>query len=95
MICKKEKVFLRQRGTTHIVWLKGRGPLTSLAGLNVIDCKISGMARTELLRVTHKKPKFPSNAWEFDVTVKGVKVPNNETTYWCRVFKLPSPLKQK
>ncbi|KAF7378854.1 hypothetical protein HZH66_015088 [Vespula vulgaris] len=90
-----EHDYIIERGTTHIVWLKGRGPLTSLAGLKINDSKSSGMARTELLRVTHKKPKFPSNAWQYDVTVKGVKVPNNETTYWCRVFKLPSPLKQK
>lgn len=90
-----EHDYIIERGTTHIVWLKGRGPLSSLAGLKITDGKSSGMARTELLRVPHRKPQFPSNTWQYDVTVKGVKVPNKETTYWCRVFKLPTPLKQK
>ncbi|XP_014614419.1 PREDICTED: tyramine beta-hydroxylase [Polistes canadensis] len=90
-----EHDYIFERGTTHIVWIKGRGPLTSLAGLKITDGQFSGMARTELLRVIHKKPTFPSDAWQFDVTVKNIQIPNKETTYWCRVFKLPSPLKLK
>ncbi|KAI4477894.1 hypothetical protein M0804_012374 [Polistes exclamans] len=90
-----EHDYIFERGTTHIVWIKGRGPLTSLAGLKITDGQFSGMARTELLRVIHKKPTFPSDAWQFDVTVKNIQIPNKETTYWCRVFKLPPPLKLK
>ncbi|XP_066588301.1 dopamine beta-hydroxylase-like [Prorops nasuta] len=84
-----------ERGTTHIVWLKGRGPLSSLAGLRVSDAETSGMARTELPRVARKKPKFPTNAWQLELLAQKVAVPNKETTYWCRVQKLPSTLHQK
>ena len=69
--------------------------MTSLAGLQVGDAKASGMSRTELLRVDHPKPKFPPDSWQYEVTADKVQVPNVETTYWCRVQKLPSTLKRK
>ena len=84
-----------QRGTTHVVWLKGSGPLTSLAGLQVGDAKITGMSRTEMLRVHHPKPQFPPDAWQYEVRSDHVQVPNVETTYWCRVQKLPDSLRRK
>lgn len=90
----KESLYF-QRGTTHLVWLKGRGPLSSLAGLEISDAKASGMSRTELYRVTHKKPKFPENVWQLELLAHRVQVPNKETTYWCRVHKLPTVLRQK
>lgn len=77
------------------MWLRGRGPLSSLAGLEVSDAKASGMSRTELHRVSHKKPKFPANAWQLELLAHRVQVPKEETTYWCRVHKLPSVLRQK
>ncbi|XP_024941775.1 tyramine beta-hydroxylase isoform X2 [Cephus cinctus] len=87
--------YIIERGTTHIVWLKGQGPLSSLAGLRVSDAKSSGMSRTELLRTSHPAPEWPSDAWELELLVNRIKVPNRETTYWCRVHKLPDSLKQK
>lgn len=87
--------YIIERGTTHLVWLKGRGPLSSLAGLRISDAKTSGMSRTELIRIAHKKPNFPANTWEFKVLARKVKIPNQETTYWCRVQKLPALLFQK
>lgn len=77
------------------MWLRGRGPLSSLAGLEISDAKTSGMSRTELFRVPHRKPVFPANAWQLDVLVHRVQVPKKETTYWCRLHKLPTMLKQK
>lgn len=71
------------------------GPLSSLAGLQVSDAEASGMSRTELIRVHRKKPTFPSNAWHLEILADRVKVPNKETTYWCRVQKLPAVLAQK
>ncbi|XP_017887322.1 tyramine beta-hydroxylase [Ceratina calcarata] len=90
-----ENDYIMERGTTHLVWLKGLGPLSSLAGLQISDADASGMSRTELIRVVHKKPAFPSNAWQLEVMADRVKVPNKETTYWCRVQKLPPVLAQK
>ncbi|XP_014216871.1 tyramine beta-hydroxylase [Copidosoma floridanum] len=90
-----EHDYVIERGTTHLVWLKGSGPLTSLAGLGVANAKSSGMSRTELLRSRHPKPRYPADAWAHEVRNDRVQVPNAETTYWCRVFKLPSTLRKK
>lgn len=86
-----------QRGTTHIVWSKGRGPLSSLNGLNVLtDTITAGMSRTELLRmVAHETPKFPRDTWKFKLVADQVRVPDAETTYWCRVQRLPQALQRK
>ncbi|XP_012275259.1 tyramine beta-hydroxylase isoform X2 [Orussus abietinus] len=90
-----EHDYVMERGTTHVVWLRGRGPLSSLAGLQVLDAKTSGMSRTELLRVSHPKPIFPRDTWKLELLANRVKVPDKETTYWCHVHKLPSSLKEK
>ncbi|NP_001071292.1 tyramine beta hydroxylase [Apis mellifera] len=90
-----ENDYIMERGTTHLVWLKGLGPLSSLTGLQVSDAETAGMSRTELIRTLHKKPIFPSNAWQLEILTDRVKVPNKETTYWCRVQKLPPILSQK
>lgn len=87
--------YVMERGTTHLVWLKGLGPLSSLAGLRISDAEASGMSRAELVRVLHKKPRFPPDAWKLEIVADRVKVPNKETTYWCRVHKLPDVLLQK
>ncbi|CAD6205683.1 GSCOCG00009965001-RA-CDS [Cotesia congregata] len=83
--------------TTHIVWSKGTGPLSNLNGLNIITNAISlGMSRTELLRtVSDKPPEFPSDTWKYQLLTDHVNVPQVETTYWCRVEKLPEALRQK
>ncbi|XP_078044761.1 tyramine beta hydroxylase isoform X2 [Augochlora pura] len=87
--------YVMERGTTHLVWLRGNGPLSSLAGLQISDAEASGMMRTELIRVFHKKPIFPSNAWKLELLTHRVKVPSKETTYWCRMHKLPPILSKK
>ncbi|XP_058796937.1 tyramine beta-hydroxylase [Phymastichus coffea] len=90
-----EHDYVMEGGTTHVVWLKGSGPLSSLAGLRVADAKASGMSRTEMLRVQHAKPQFPGDAWRHEVRADRVEVPSAETTYWCKVHKLPSTLRRK
>ncbi|XP_008559438.1 dopamine beta-hydroxylase isoform X2 [Microplitis demolitor] len=89
--------YIIERGTTHIVWSKGTGPLSSLNGLNVVNNAISsGMSRTELLRmVAYQRPKFPPDTWKYQLLADHVNIPDVETTYWCRVEKLPKALRQK
>ena len=85
-----------KRGTTHVVWLKGRGPLYSLAGLVTRDATTSGMTRIELLRLTpQEKPEYPMDTWKLQLANDRVSVPNVETTYWCRVQELPKAFKHK
>ncbi|XP_033321707.1 tyramine beta hydroxylase [Megalopta genalis] len=90
-----ENDYVMERGTTHLVWLRGIGPLSSLAGLRISDAKASGMTRTELIRVLHERPVFPSDAWKLELLARRVKIPSKETTYWCRVHKLPPILSKK
>ncbi|CAB0036772.1 unnamed protein product, partial [Trichogramma brassicae] len=90
-----EHDYVLERGTTHLVWLKGAGPLASLAGLSLQDAKSRGMSRTELLRWHKPKPAFPSDAWRYEIKADRVQVPSQETTYWCRVQKLPATLRRK
>ncbi|XP_014472863.1 PREDICTED: tyramine beta-hydroxylase isoform X1 [Dinoponera quadriceps] len=90
-----EHDYIIERGTTHIIWLQGRGPLVSLAGLKVSNAEASGMSRAELYRMPHRKPIFPADAWELELLNHQVQVPNKETTYWCRVQKLPEVLRRK
>ncbi|XP_011493800.1 PREDICTED: tyramine beta-hydroxylase [Ceratosolen solmsi marchali] len=87
--------YIIERGTTHLVWLKGAGPLSSLAGLRVGNAKSSGMSRTEMLRLPRPRLHYPPDTWQYEVRAERVQVPNAETTYWCRVHKLPSKLKRK
>ncbi|XP_011307313.1 tyramine beta-hydroxylase [Fopius arisanus] len=92
-----ERDYIIERGTTHIVWSRGRGPLSSLDGLNIVaDSTTSGMSRTELLRPdNHRKINFPPDTWKFQLIADQVRVPDVETTYWCRVQRLPDALKHK
>ncbi|EFN89747.1 Dopamine beta-hydroxylase [Harpegnathos saltator] len=90
-----EHDYIIERGTTHLIWLKGDGPLVSLAGLKVSNAETSGMSRAELYRMPHRKPMYPADAWKLELLNHQVQVPNVETTYWCRVQKLPEVLKRK
>lgn len=54
------------------------------------------MSRTELLRFGKQtKPKFPQDTWKFELLADQVRVPDVETTYWCRVQRLPHALIKK
>ncbi|XP_046481129.1 tyramine beta hydroxylase isoform X1 [Neodiprion pinetum] len=87
--------YVIEDGTTHIVWLKGEGPLYSIAGLQVSDAKVTGMSRAQLPRVVHRAAPVPNDAWTLELLASQVKVPSDETTYWCNVHKLPSSLRDR
>lgn len=54
------------------------------------------MVRVNLLKNLQANNKLPSHVKPLDLLADKVKVPAEETTYWCRVFKLPNEfLKQK
>lgn len=49
----------------------------------------------EMLRIARDEPRFPHDTWKFEILNDRVQVPDVETTYWCRVNKLPDALKIK
>ncbi|CAB0007638.1 unnamed protein product, partial [Nesidiocoris tenuis] len=47
------------------------------------------------IRSTLVPPPHPPSTWTFTPTVKNVRVPDSDTTYWCHTVRLPDRLKQK
>jgi hypothetical protein len=84
-----------QDGTTHVVWARGRGPLFRLEGLNVSGAAHSGMQRAQLLKNSRPPPSHPRDTWRHDILNSEVKVPADDTTYWCHVHRLPPALRTK
>ncbi|XP_048507699.1 tyramine beta-hydroxylase isoform X2 [Athalia rosae] len=84
--------YVIQDGTTHIVWLRGDGPLYTIAGLRTSDAKVAGMARAQLPKVVPRESSVPRDTWKLELVTNRVHVPNVETTYWCHVHELPFSL---
>ncbi|KAG1652660.1 Dopamine beta-hydroxylase [Nymphon striatum] len=53
-----------------------------------------GVSRVQLLKTLVVPPQFPKDTRNIKYTHKNVKVPNQETTYWCSLHKLP-PMDKK
>lgn len=53
------------------------------------------MTRVQLLKNTNFETTLPDYVKSLDIVTNDVKVPDEETTYWCHVFKLPDEFKKK
>lgn len=78
-----------------MVWARGRGPLFRLEGLNVTGAARSGVQRTQLLKNTAPTASHPHDTWQHDIINSEVRVPGEDTTYWCRLHRLPAALRTK
>ncbi|XP_045448195.1 tyramine beta-hydroxylase [Melitaea cinxia] len=80
--------YVIEDGTVHVVWARGTDKLFSSKGL-CISCTSThdhGFIRVRLLT----PPSLPQpHARELRITNSDLKVPGTDTTYWCKVFKLP------
>ncbi|XP_060803307.1 tyramine beta-hydroxylase [Amyelois transitella] len=80
--------YVIEDGTVHMVWARGVDKLFSSRGLS-LTCtppKNHGFIRVRLLTPPgHKKV----DGHELRFTNKNLKVPSDDTTYWCKVIKLP------
>lgn len=64
--------------------------------MNITSTKENkGMVRVQLLKNTQIVEDLPSDAHELNILADKVKVPSDETTYWCHVHKLPDELNEK
>lgn len=77
-----------QDGTVHVIWARGVDKLFSSKGL-CISCaspQDRGFIRVRLLTppATSQRP-----ATQLRVANHQLKVPGGDTTYWCKVVKLP------
>ncbi|CAH1109286.1 unnamed protein product [Psylliodes chrysocephalus] len=88
--------YIIEDGTTHIVWSRGYTHLYQVNAMNISSTENDhGMVRVELLKNTNANSKLPSYVKVLDILVDKVKVPSEETTYWCRVVKLSDDFKRK
>ncbi|ENN82717.1 hypothetical protein YQE_00915, partial [Dendroctonus ponderosae] len=53
------------------------------------------MIRVNLLKNLKAHSQLPSHVQVLDLLTDKVQVPNEETTYWCKVFKLPESFRRK
>ncbi len=82
-----------QDGTTHLVWLKGNGPVSNINNLNVYHAREKGMQRTQLLKnLAVQGIEKPKSTRVLEFKNDRVHVPALDTTYWCHVLKLPDYL---
>lgn len=77
-----------------MLWAAGPGPLVKASGLNMASAQ-HGFQRTQLLKNLAAKVSLPNGTWDLTVTEENNPVPATDTTYWCRVVKLPNPLVKK
>nr|CAG4651674.1 EOG090X0318 [Triops cancriformis] len=84
--------YVIEDGTTHVVYGWGEGPLYSLEGVEPNE-ENTGFQRTRLLQVL--APPSPDDAKPLLINAKFVRVPSDETTYWCHVTPLPSEFRHK
>ncbi|XP_030765927.1 tyramine beta-hydroxylase [Sitophilus oryzae] len=91
------KDYIIEDGTTHIVWARGFEIVPSAKGLNISTSKREnhGMTRVTLLKNIHANTELPSHLTTLNLLNDKVKVPAEETTYWCKVFKLPEKFTKK
>nr|AIE46151.1 dopamine beta-hydroxylase [Platynereis dumerilii] len=75
-------------GTTHILLFTAPGPAMAVEGRNASSFS-PVLQRAQLLRSQLPDPPLPADVQTFVMHVDDVKIPAVETTYWCKVKKLP------
>lgn len=80
--------YLIDSGTTHMVFFSAPGPLEDVRRWNVTGRDVI-MQRVQLLKSQLPDPEFPPDTKSFVMHVDDVPIPEDETTYWCAVRKLP------
>ncbi|XP_034831774.1 tyramine beta-hydroxylase isoform X1 [Maniola hyperantus] len=86
--------YLIEDGTVHVIWARGIDKLFSSKGL-CISCIAPhdhGFIRVRLL-TPPSSPQQP--AQKLRITNNKLNVPGGDTTYWCKVVKLPDYVTEK
>ncbi|XP_045032302.1 dopamine beta-hydroxylase [Daphnia magna] len=93
---QEEKDYLIEDGTVHVVYASGPGPLYRINGVSPSDDDV-GFQRTRLLKPAtgqeHQKTNDPLHA--LLIANVQLNIPAQETTYYCRVVRLPQQFIRK
>ncbi|KAK5640110.1 hypothetical protein RI129_010921 [Pyrocoelia pectoralis] len=88
--------YVIEDGTTHVVWSRGYNRLYQLAGLNISTADgDNGMVMVQLLKNMAVNSDLPPHLKIVEILVNKVRVPDDDTTYWCHVYKLPNEYLEK
>uniref|UniRef100_A0A3B4Z232 Dopamine beta-hydroxylase n=1 Tax=Stegastes partitus TaxID=144197 RepID=A0A3B4Z232_9TELE len=84
-------VLVLQEGTVHVIYGFLEQRLTSLEQLNLSRIH-TGLQRVLMLRPDTPPPTLPPDVQTRDVVAPNVTIPNQETTYWCFIHRLPETM---
>uniref|UniRef100_A0A3Q3KC55 Dopamine beta-hydroxylase n=1 Tax=Monopterus albus TaxID=43700 RepID=A0A3Q3KC55_MONAL len=85
--------YVIEEGTVHIIYGFLDQPLSSLEQLNLSRIH-TGVQRVLMLRSDTPPPTLPPDVQTLDVIAPNVIIPNQETTYWCFIQKLPENMQK-
>ncbi|KAM5331021.1 dopamine beta-hydroxylase [Glossophaga mutica] len=80
--------YLIEDDTVHLVYGLLERPLRSLEAVNTSGLR-TGLQRVQLLKPSVPTPALPADTSTKEVRVPDVRVPAENTTYWCHMTKLP------
>ncbi|XP_017266055.1 dopamine beta-hydroxylase [Kryptolebias marmoratus] len=80
--------YLIEEGTVHVIYGLLDQPLASLEELDLSRIH-TGIQRVLMLRPDTPSPTLPPDVQTLEVLAPNVVIPNQETTYWCFIHKLP------
>lgn len=78
-----------QDDTVHLVYGILEEPFQSLEAINTSGLH-TGLQRVQLLKTEVPTPDMPADVQTMEIRTANVVIPDNETTYWCYVTKLPT-----
>lgn len=100
---QRQRHYAIDNGTTHLVWFALHGPRLALDGMNLTEAlereqagpsKRSGLRRVQLMATRPPKASRPPARW-FDVRMANYAIPASETTYMCKLFRLPGKFERR
>ncbi|XP_047228295.1 dopamine beta-hydroxylase [Girardinichthys multiradiatus] len=83
--------YVIEEGTVHIIYGLLDQPIASLEDLNLFRIH-TGVQRVLMLRPDMPSPTLPPDVQTLDVLAPNIIIPNQETTYWCFIQKLPDDM---
>nr|XP_054093791.1 dopamine beta-hydroxylase isoform X2 [Callithrix jacchus] len=82
------KDYLIEDGTVHLVYGILEKPFQSLEAINTSGLRM-GLQRVQLLKPDIPNPALPSDTYTMEIHAPNIRIPSQETTYWCHVKELP------
>uniref|UniRef100_UPI00398ED939 dopamine beta-hydroxylase n=1 Tax=Pristiophorus japonicus TaxID=55135 RepID=UPI00398ED939 len=88
--CDKRDYVIKD-GTVHLLYGFLEQPAASLESID-LRTMTAGIQRVQLLKPTIHKSALPVDVKVLEVLAPNVTIPDQETTYWCYISRLPSDL---